>query len=131
MYLSFVRSICLSRSLTHSYIHAQTIRPYTHMYIYTHIHNIYINIHRSNHSHIRTYTHRQFVHTCTNTYPHKNTNFKSYDGSRDCVSGPCSYVAVCCSVLQCVVLQCVAVCCNVLQCVAKLQWLPGLCLRAL
>jgi len=33
------------------------------------------------------------------------------------------YVAVCCSVLQCVaagcsVLQCVAVCCSVLQCVA-------------
>ena len=31
-----------------------------------------------------------------------------------------AYVAVCCSVLQCVgsVLQCVAVCCSVLQCVA-------------
>jgi len=36
------------------------------------------------------------------------------------------YVAVCCSVLQCVavccsVLQCVAVCCRVLQCVAVLS----------
>jgi len=53
----------------------------------------------------------------------------------------CTYVAMCCSVLQCVVvcfsvlqcvavccsvLQCVAVCCSVLQCVAVCQ---GLCLQ--